>query len=175
MANLRVGRRSGLVFRGGRNRRESRWLDVPLQSAVFVGGAAQIANSLTVAELALRPFTVVRTRMEYFMRSDQAAAREDQNGAAGFAVVSDQAVAIGVTAVPTPVTDLASDLWFAHEVMWAAGSSVNDGQVGFGFTIDSRAMRKVEDGQDIVHVLESSGLNNGMVWFSGGRVLIKLH
>ena len=30
-------------------------------------------------------------------------------------MVSDQAVAVGVSAIPTPVTELSSDLWFVHQ------------------------------------------------------------
>jgi hypothetical protein len=46
--------------------------------------------------------------------SDQFAQSESQIGAIGLAVVTDQAVGIGVTAVPTPITDLSSDSWFLH-------------------------------------------------------------
>ncbi len=90
MANLRVGRRSGLVLRGGRQRRETRWLDGPFTSSLLTGASAPgILLSLTAAELALRPFTVVRVRGKFAIRSDQLAATEDYSGALGYAVVSD--------------------------------------------------------------------------------------
>ena len=84
---------------------------VPTQVSLTAAGGT-IIFSLNAAALALRPFTVVRTRFKYMVISDQAAAIEIQAGAIGMAVVSDQSVAVGVTAVPTPITDMGSDLWF---------------------------------------------------------------
>ena len=49
------------------------------------------------------------------VESDQSAATELFIGNLGLAVVSDQATAVGVTAVPTPATDRGSDLWFLIE------------------------------------------------------------
>ena len=97
------------------------------------------------------------------------------------AVVSDQAEAIGVTAVPTPITDMASDLWFVHQLLYneftfADATGFEDrGQEQY--VIDSKAMRKVEDGEDVVVVGESaSGAGTGgFVMAVGGRVLVKLH
>jgi len=40
---------------------------------------------------------------------------------------------------------------------------------------DSRAMRKVEDGQDIALVAESGGASVGVNFTKSGRFLIKLH
>ena len=82
----------------------------PIRVTGAAGGT--IMFSLNAAALALRPFTIVRSRFEVGIISDQTAATEDQLGAIGMAVVSDQAVAVGVTAVPTPITDMGSDLWF---------------------------------------------------------------
>ncbi len=133
--------------------------------------------SLNAAALAFRPFTVVRTRIELYVRSDQVAATEDQSGAMGMAVVSSQAVAVGVTAIPTPVTEIGSDLWFVHQTIFNAefGDSAggNGANRGHHWTIDSKAMRKVEDGQDVVIVIEDAGLGGGARFFIGGRMLIK--
>jgi len=104
-----------------------------------------------------------------YIRSDQSTATEGQIAQYGSVVVSEQAVAIGVTAIPTPVAVSGSDLWFVYETMVsdftlgggglaAAGGS----KIGESFPIDSRAMRKVEDGQDVVSVLEN-GSANGVV------------
>ena len=41
--------------------------------------------------------------------------------------------------------------------------------------IDSRAMRKVEDGFDIVSVVEAGLIGNGCRVKLGGRMLVKLH
>ena len=180
MANIHTSRRSGFIQRSGRNRRESLWLFVTENAAsLALATSAVISNSLNAAALALRPFTIVRSRIHLNIQSDQQAGSEDQVGAFGIAVVSDQAVAIGVTAVPTPVTDLGSDLWLAHQYMTASlalNSAVGfDAQFTTNFDLDSKAMRKVEEGQDIVFVKERGTLGDGITLFSAGRMLIKLH
>ncbi len=169
-------RQFGGPIRVGRgSRRETRWLDLKPVSATMVSEGGTILFSLTTIELALRPFTIVRTHVAYHVHSDQAAAFESQVGAVGFAVVSDQAVAVGITAVPTPITDLESDLWFVHEIYMQSSASVVEGQVGFRYTIDSKAMRKVEDGQDVVVLAELDNQGSGQDIILGGRMLIKLH
>ncbi len=89
-------------------------------------------------------------------------------------------LAIGITAVPTPFTDSDSDLFYVHKFMtshfqFISGIGVfttNNSQV----QIDSRAMRKVEEGQDVAAVLEVSSLSGGgSISFVAGRQLIKLH
>ncbi len=112
--------------------------------------------------------------------TDQTVANELFGCAIGQCVVSDQSVAIGVTAVPTPVTDLGSDLWLMHDT--SMGSTENLSAVGFtpraGYVkdYDSRAMRKVVEGQDIMLVAEGLGaISEGFVLAHQGRMLIKLH
>ncbi len=158
-------------------RRETLWIPIDPVSTALSAVGGTIINSANAALLALRPFTIVRTRIELNVQTDQIAASENQVGGYGVAVVSDQAVAIGVTAVPTPITDQGSDLWLAWQGMlgqmrFTAGSFAN---LSTRYTIDSKAMRKVEDGQDVVFVGEFSAVANGMNLLSIGRMLIKLH
>jgi len=172
-----AGRRS--VHRVGSQRRSTSWLDIPIVGTNVAGGGAAILASLTAAELAKRPFTVVRTHLEVLYTSDQTAAQEVQLGAIGMCVVSDQANAIGVTAVPTPSTDLSSDLWFLHQVMMneflfatAVGFEDPSGRL---FSIDSKAMRKVNDDQDVLIVAENTAASFGATYNIGGRLMIKEH
>ncbi len=143
-----------------------------------VGGT--ILFSLNAAALALRPFTIVRTRFLLGMSSDQAAASERQVGGFGMAVVSDQANAIGVTAVPTPISDMGSDLWFVHQLLYndfVFGTGVGfEDNVLAQYVIDSKAMRKVDIGQDLVVVAEfSSNGSGGFNITAGGRMLVKVN
>ena len=178
MANIRTARRSGLVLRGGRNVRETRWLQTPT-STITIGTAATavLAFTLDAAALALLPFTIIRERNFWFVRPDVTSGGEFYGGAVGAAVVSEQASAIGVTAVPTPLTDQGSDLWYMYAQLFGrfGGTQVED--VGKTMQIDSRAMRKVEDGQDVIIVLESGAATEAasMVSVFGGRFLVKLH
>ena len=180
MTNIRTSRKSGFIVRSGGRVRETLWASVTEQVAnLALATSAQISNSSNAAVLALRPFTIVRTRMRLSIQSDQTAGSEDQIGAFGIAVVSDQAVAIGITAVPQPVTDLDSDLWLAHQYLNSSlglNTAVGfDAQFASTFDLDSKAMRKVEDGQDVVFVKERGTLGDGISMFSAGRMLLKLH
>jgi len=164
---------------GGRTqRRQSDWLSFSLGIDSLDTSGVVLISSLGASALALRPFTVVRTHLELYMISDQQSASEAQLGAFGCCVVSDQASAIGVTAVPTPITDIGSDLFYAHQVMFNSfgfGSAVGLVQEGTRYTIDSKAMRKVSSDQDIVFTMEAAGSSSGFSVFTGGRLLVKLH
>jgi len=174
MTAFRRGRRAPFVQA---RRRETTWLDVPIVESTLAAGTAALLLTLTTAEKARRPFTVVRTRIVAQIISDQVAASERPAAALGACVVSDQAVSIGVTAVPTPVSDATSELWFLHQVLLGAMSLAT--AVGFGYNsdhymIDSKAMRKVQEGEDLIFTLETDGAVGAIVNF-GGRLLIKEH
>jgi len=160
-------------------RRSSVWIPLaPGQNSAGAASTAVVIGSLNAVALALRPFTVVRTRGSVLFRSDQSAASESYGGGFGAAVVSDQAVAIGVTAVPTPVTDFDSDLWFMIEQFFGRfdfADATGSREVGRTMQIDSKAMRKVDQGQDIVIALETSSISSSMVLDSALRFLLKLH
>ncbi len=176
-----MAHRGSRSFRGGRSGRETRWLDaIPVQTTLAAASTGAITHSLTTVELALRPFTIMRTRGVLWVDTDQAAATEDQDVAIGLAVVSDQAATIGVTAVPTPYTDMESDLFFVYDQHFghfdfadATGFNSHGNELMTRF--DSKAMRKVEDGQDVVSVIETSSISDGAIVRVGFRMLIKLH
>ena len=177
MANRVISRGSRFIQRGSSQRRESMWLfGSTVESTMSGAPTAVLASSLNAAALALRPFTIVRTRGIIHIRSDQAAASETYGADLGMAVVSDQAAAIGVTAVPTPLTDKGSDLFFVYEQLFSHLSVRSDiGQLKEGafMTFDSKAMRKVNDDQDVVVVQENELA--GVVMTISFRQLIKLH
>ena len=161
--------------------RETRWFSDTSTGLITLGAAstATLVGSLTAEELALRPFTIVRTRGVWHVASDQTAATERYDVALGIAVVSEQASAIGVTAIPTPSTDDGSDLWMVYERMMS--QHLIKSLIGFVEpagtmqVFDSKAMRKVEDGQDVVKVVETSAASLGATVRSYARQLIKLH
>ena len=162
--------------RRGASKRATEWIEIePTQVSPVAGGI--ITHSMTAAELAKRPFTVVRTHLELMVYSDQAAAIEYQGVGVGACVVSEPALAIGITALPTPVTDMDSDLWFLHKLVYSMESNLTDRtRAGTVVTIDSKAMRKVNDGSEIVFVAElTSDPATGAVLAIGGRMLIKVH
>ncbi len=139
MARIHTGRKSGFVLRGGSLRRETVWIDVVESFNALAVGTSILLNVTGAGVLALRPFTVVRTRGMIGIRTDQVAATEDQAASFGYAIVSDQAVAIGVTAVPTPVTDRSSDAWFVYEDILADINSVGSATSNMGNTLTNRS------------------------------------
>ena len=167
-------------LRGGRQVRETMWFAwTTSRNVLAAADTATLSHSLNAAALAMRPFTIVRTRGFWLISSDQTGATEDYGASMAFAVVSEQASTIGVTAIPTPIADRGSDLFFVYEMGF--GVVENDSSVGFdemgrAWHYDSKAMRKVNDDQDIIVTIESESLNDGgMQVINGARMLIKLH
>jgi len=159
-------------------RRETLWLFLDFASVVLgTAATANLTGSLNAVALALRPFTIVRTHLQWLCKSDQSAASESFVGNVGMAVVSDQAVAVGVTAIPTPATDRGSDMFFLHSA-WPGRFDL----IGTDVTqdlqhrnIDSKAMRKVNDDSDLVLTTEAGLIGSGVSITIGGRILIKTH
>ena len=167
--------RSNMVRSG----RKTFWLaGLHVRSTMSAGSTAILVTSLNAAALALRPFTIVRTRGVFGVISDQVAVTEDAIVAYGETVITDQAVAIGVTAIPTPITDSGAD-WFVFDTSWARlqfASAVNVHNEFIALRdIDSKAMRKVDEGQDLVTVIETASISSGAIVVSFSRTLIKLH
>jgi len=171
------------VIRGGRSVRETLWFTIAeTRTSAAAANTATLLSSLNAAALALRPFTIVRTLLHHSVRSDQTAASENFDAAVGMAVVTTQATDIGVTAVPTPFSDLGSDAWMLHNIIdghflfvTGAGLESNSTSPRGGMTIESKAMRKVEGGQDVIVVIENSSLSSGTQNYVAGRMLVKLH
>ncbi len=173
-----MARKSGFVRRGGAMRRETLWLDGPFTSNNLAStNAATLTASLNVAALALRPFTIVRVHGGIHVRSDQTGASEAYGVFMGMAVVSDQAVAVGITAVPTPDTDMDSDAWFLHLGIFSRFEFISgvgvETQNGIFKEYESKAMRRVEDGFDMVQTIECPSTSGNVTDYF--RMLIKLH
>ncbi len=171
-------RRSSLV--GVRSRvapRKTAWISSPDENAYTAvgGGIIDFQGSLNAAALALRPFTIVRVRGMLSIISDQVAAAEEPFGALGMAVVSDQAVAAGVGSLPSPITEEGSDLWFTYHF---GSAPINTAGVMASVAtsyFDSKAMRKVGIGQDLVILFENASSASGLLYVAKYRILVKLH
>ncbi len=182
MANVITRSRSGFRRVAGVRRRETQWIgDNMSATTITAASTATLINVLSTVDLALRPFTIVRTRGYMHWVSDQSAGTELYGGVYGEAVVSEQASAIGVTAIPTPVTDTDSDLFYTYEPFggqFVLSDATGIMEAGWFRTFDSKAMRKVEDGQDAITVVESNVAafgGGGFIFSKLSRFLIKLH
>jgi len=174
MARNRVVRRSS-GFRRSPGRL-TEWLgqSFATDATTLAASSGVIHASLSATGLAKRPFTVTRTVGLFSVMSDQAGAIEHPLLVCGAMVVSEKAVATGFVAVPDPVTEVDSDEWFLYQALSGptATALTNNGveQVHF----DSRAQRKVQDGEDIVFMVANPNAVDGARFWFQFRVLVKL-
>ena len=156
------------------------WIGSGVGETTIGAGVKTLVSSLSAGALALRPFTILRTRMLLDYSSDQDGANERVFCSYAKLVVRDAAFAIGVTAMPDP-SGISGDPeadWF----IWQAGRHVVsfDTASGFDFggtsqyTIDSKAMRKVSIDDNVVAMCtEESAFGSRIM--TNGRMLIQLH
>ena len=176
MARNRVVRRSGGSFRRSPGRL-TEWFFQDFQTGVLqiTANTFQVLTSLSAAGLAKRPFTITRTVGSLYVRSDQVAAIEDPFGALGALVLSEKAVATGATATPDPVTEGESDSWFMYMTWYVGGNSTaNAGKDWAVYNYDSRAQRKVEDGESISFILSNANTAHSCTFIHNFRMLVKL-
>ncbi len=160
-------------------RRETQWIAGTFTNNTLAVNSVTLLTSLNAAALALRPFTIVRTRGIFQFASDQETVSENYGISYGEIIVSEQASAAGVGSVPTPETESGSD-WHVFEQglgRLAVSSAIGIWETGFQKEIDSKAMRKVDLGEDLIVVVEvpASGPSEGVLFRSFVRTLIKLH
>ena len=164
--------------RGGFQRgavRLTEW-DATVPESAFQGLAANTAV-LDSTFATVDAETIIRTRGLLTVRTDQVSALEDPFGAVGMCVVSDQAVAIGVTAIPTPYTDAESDLWLFHS-FWAAPITLATGaafaNVSTQIHLESKAMRRINEDQTLCLVVENGSGTFGCSYRLDARILYKV-
>ncbi len=138
-----------------------------ITGAATVAGATKVVVATGTLSNAGIGETVRRTRGWVAVASDQVAATENAHGAFGAVVVSDAAVAIGVTAIPGPITDDDDDGWFvwqpvASRFVFVSGVGVDGHQYNV-YSFDSKAMRRVEEGFQIAFMFET-GSADGMIF-----------
>jgi len=123
--------------------------------------------------------TIIRTRGLFTIASDQSVGTEIQFGAFGICVVTQQAAGIGITAIPHPSTDAAWGGWFVHGFFAEEFRFLS--AIGFQphnaaqFPIDSKAMRKVDEDERVVVVIENTGATTGLLVSDSFRFLTKVH
>ena len=165
-------------------RRATSWVASADVTAVtnLVASGVILAQSLTegvLGGLGLLPSTIVRTRGELWVKSDQLAATRVPFGAMGIGVVQEQARVAGVGSLPTPITEEQSELWFVHQFfaanldfVTAAGVMGSEAMARYSF--DSKSMRKIQEGEAVVVVLENAAVTGGVNFIVKFRMLFKL-
>jgi len=170
-------RTSRSTFRGATyTRRGTFWGRSPSDT-----GPTVLAKQTAVIDSSAVPVvqgeTIVRTRGFINVRSDQTASSEDGPGALGACVLSDEAVAAAGAAVPTPYTNADSDMWFLHQFFdWSMQSVAADVQPTMfqRYDFDSKAMRKMQQGETLAFIVENGSVTYGMSYFLHFAVLFKV-
>ena len=104
--------------------------------------------------------TILRVVGTMECHSDQVASSEVQLGAFGMIIVNDLAAAAGAASIPGSITDRADDGWFVY-VPIVQRLNVGDStglQPDFGvqYHFDSKAKRKVDEGFQVVMMVENA-------------------
>ncbi len=172
--------RARQISRARSQKRKSIWFDFAVGPVTLAANALTIASSLTAEGFDEIPLTVVRTRGLITIWSDQTAASEIVEGIYGTIVVKNTAVLIGASAVPDPLNE-ASDDWFTYQPMHSGATRQVGGAGSFNevtkteYAFDSKAMRKVDFGDDIVHMIRNTSGTDGLIFLLTGRMFVKLH
>ncbi len=168
--------RQRFISRGSPRKRATFWGRSPADTAPTSLAASTAVLDSTSVPL-IQGETIVRVRGAINVSSDQQTVTENQLGAVGFLIASDEAVAVGVGSIPTPYTDQDSDLWFVHRyfanrTVFSSGVGV-DFNVMFEYSFDSKAMRKIETGSTLCVVVEN-GSTTGLLYTLNYAVLFKV-
>ena len=171
-----MARRAGRGFVRG-PRRAMDWSASTVETSLTAMPASSVLLAQTFAPI-VGGETAIRIRGLFSWITDQDAAEETQLGAVGIAVVTAQAVSVGITAVPTPNTDAAWGGWMWHS--YFSSKVVVGDATGFQINgmnhivIDSKAMRKVDEDERLVVVVENSAAF-GILIGNSIRILSKVH
>ena len=133
-------------------RRRTGWSRGPGGNLQFTGVASAAYASISTANE--DGLTLVRMRGLFRAWSssvDSVTAR--MIGAVGIANFSENAVGVGITALETPIGDADWDGWIWHQ-FFDVGGLVNEGSGVYESVIDSKAMRKVHEGDSLVAIIQ---------------------
>ena len=158
-----MARRTQFPIRG-RTRKLTDWAFGPDANEVALSASSKIL--LTTAFAVTQPSTLVRIRGYFdFCMLSTSALGDGMMGALGIALVSDDAFAAGITAIPGPQSDANWDGWIFHS-FWGVRSvtgTIADGANAVGayyrMIVDSKAMRKWDPANTLVGVVE--GVESG--------------
>ena len=109
--------------------------------------------------------TLLRTVGNVSVASDQVAGSEEQHGAVGICLVTDTALALGITALPDPVTDVADDIWvffqsFAQQLTLFSSVGANPNMATV-YPFDQRGKRIMHSGQSMVLIAANAHASAG--------------
>ncbi len=160
-------------FRRGGLRQRTDWTRTVFTAETVIPAATKV---LMVSYVPLESeVTVRRSIVSMNIRSDQAAATELQVGALGMHVANDNAIAAGAASLLGPSTDRSDDAWFLWAPIMQAyvfGSAVGfENAGGRLYSVDSRAQRRIQEGQSIAVMVENAHATHAFSILLGISVL----
>ena len=166
--------------RGGLNHRSPRrrtgWEEGPGFLGAQTFGATASALFAGV-ELLTDGNTVVRIRgMIELILTSASALGDGFHGAFGIGIVTAQAFGVGISAVPTPVTEVEWEGWLWHQffsIHAPTAAQVSDNRQVI--EIDTKAMRKIGANEVVFLMVEATEVGtSGLIARAGTRMLLKL-
>ncbi len=150
------------------------WSGVTSSALTALPAASKIVVASFILSTAFDE-TITRIRGVLSITSDQVTATETPQGSFGAIIVSEDAFAIGITAIPSPGNDIANDGW----MMWhgfivpkvVASIASFQEPAGHQLVIDSKAQRILREGSRLVFVLENTAAAAGLNFAVQLRVL----
>jgi len=139
-------------------------------------GTYMAGNSVIATEDGL---TIVRVRGELLATIDVNAATDEGILAVGLVVASQEASSVGAAAYPDPLSDMDREDWLWHKLIpfvgqFGAAQSATLGTQVTRVEIDSRAMRKLNEGDAVSMVFGWSGVSTQCKVMASTRILAKL-
>ncbi len=158
--------------------RSNVWIGAGFSVQTVAASSSVLLATYSASALALRPFTIVRTRLVIMFESDQDVGSERGQCVYTEQVVTQVATTAGIASVPTGITDTNADYYVYQPLFqrFRFKTAVGFAMHGNGLTwvVDSKAMRKVGVLDDIAVVIENR-LATGNDIQVEGRQLVKLH
>ena len=168
------------VLQGTRSRRKTSWEVGPGGT----GATAISASGTGLVGAAVVPtvpgLTVVRTRGELLLTLITATGALDGfRGAFGIGIATFAAVNAGIGSVPVPIADEDQEIWLYHRFFSIVGNISTEADFGIStvlrLEIDSKAMRKLDDGLSLYGAFEVVETGAAVMDMSfNSRLLVKL-
>ena len=163
-------------FQPRKAKRLTEWLAFTSNAPIVVPATTSLLflsfSQVNLSEIV--PFTIVRIHGRIVWGSDQEVANEQPIGAVGIAIVKEPARAIGITAIPTPIDEASDDAWLMHRFLESRVTAASTDDRILNIEFDSKAMRRLEDGDSIVLTVENSS-TVGAFFNIQARILAMLH
>ncbi len=173
----RYARRPAGYTAGGKSRRSTEWISATVDWTDFTAAQARTTLSFSQAELRdFVPCTIVRTVGLLAVSADfDFITNQSFLGASGACLVRDDARIAG--ALPEAFGEAGNDIWWWHQffAMQVESSSGVDLKLSETYMVDSKAQRKVVDGDAIVFMSQGGGGSDGFDLSLMVRILLKLH